>query len=207
MRNLRVEIPRKLFHIGATLVLFIPLYVCGNIGVAVVSFLMLVVLLPVAYFKLKNPVTAVFWKAIEKLERKENLEILPGKQAFALAGGMLVSSVLFDEETLAVCIVSTAVYDGVATIFGLLFGRHKFPWGKSFEGTAGGVFFNTVFLIPFLPLNWAFIVSVFTAVVENLASWRRWYLDDNFLIPVAVGFFVQLLQVPAQLPQPFQPFC
>jgi len=203
MRNLRVEIPRKLFHLGATLLLLIPLYLFGRFGVAVVCGLLLIILVPVAYGGIRNRLTAPFWSAIDRLEREENMEILPGKQAFALAGGMLIASLLFDEGTLAVCITTTAVYDGFATIIGLKFGRHKLPTGKSVEGTLGGIVLNTVFLLPFTELGYAVLISLFAGFVENLASWKRWYLDDNFLLPLFVGAFVKLLNIPAKLPQLF----
>ncbi|WP_457627686.1 hypothetical protein [Persephonella sp.] len=206
MRNLRVEIPRKLFHIAATLLLLIPLFIFGKWGVAGVSAVMLVVLFPVAYLGLKNRWTAPFWYAIQKLEREENLKVIPGKQAFALAGGMFLASIFFSEEVLLVCIITTAVYDGFATILGLLLGRHRLPTGKSIEGTLGGILFNTVFLLPFMELKWAVFVSAMAGVIENLSSWKRWYLDDNFLLPVILGFILTLLDVPAQLPEFFKPF-
>ncbi|SNZ02301.1 Dolichol kinase [Persephonella hydrogeniphila] len=206
MRNLRVEIPRKLFHILSILSLLIPLYLFGKFSISVLMGLMVLFLLPVSYLKIKNSLTSWYWKIIQLVEREENIKKLPARQAFSLATGMFISSVIFDVKILQICIVSTAVYDGVATIVGLLWGKHRLPNGKSVEGSIAGVVLNTVFLLPFTDLFYSLLVSFFTSVIENISDSKKWYLDDNLLIPIGVGIFCTVLDIPAKLPQFFFTF-
>ena len=186
MRNLRLEISRKIFHIVSILLLLVPLYLWGRFSIAILMTFMLVVIFPISYFKIKNRFTLWFWQIIEWVERDKNLK-MPARQAFSLAIGMLISSLIFDEKILQISIISTAVYDGFATIFGLLFGKHKFPWGKSLEGTLGGVVLNAMALTLIIPINYAVIISIFIALVENFSNSNKWFLDDNLLIPVLSG--------------------
>ncbi len=206
MSNLRLEIKRKIFHIFSILTLLLPLYMFGKYSVAIIMFFMIVFLFPVSFFRIKNVFTLWFWKIIDLVERKENIKVLPARQAFSLAVGFLITSLVFDEGILQICIISTAVYDGFATIIGLLTGKHKFPWGKSLEGTLGGILFNTLALSMVIPVEYAFIISLFVAVVENLSRSDVWFLDDNLLIPVFTGLFSWFLDVPAELPQFFFSF-
>ncbi|WP_029521545.1 hypothetical protein [Persephonella sp. IF05-L8] len=186
MRNLRLEISRKIFHVVSILFLLVPLYLWGRYSITILMALMLVVIFPISYFKIKNRFTLWFWQIIEWVERDKNLK-MPARQAFSLAIGMLISSLIFDEKILQISIISTAVYDGFATIFGLLFGKHKFPWGKSLEGTLGGVVLNAMALTLIIPINYAVIISIFIALVENFSNSNKWFLDDNLLIPVLSG--------------------
>ncbi|WP_457635448.1 diacylglycerol/polyprenol kinase family protein [Persephonella sp.] len=206
MSNLRLEIKRKIFHIFSILLLLIPLYLFGKFSVAVIMFFMVVFLFPISFFRIRNIFTLWFWKIIDLVERKENIKVLPARQAFSLAVGILITSLVFDEKILQISIISTAVYDGFATIIGLLIGKHKFPWGKSLEGTLGGILFNTLALSMVIPVEYAFIISLFVAVVENLSRSDVWFLDDNLLIPVFTGLFSWFLDIPAELPQFFFSF-
>ena len=193
MRNLRVEIPRKLFHILGTLSLLIPLHLWDNTAVALIMGLMLVVLFPVSALRIKNRWTGLFWKIIYLLEREENLKTVPGKQAFSLSVGIGLTALIFSKEVLEVAIITTAVYDGVATIVGLLWGKHKLPNGKSVEGSLGGIMLNSLVLSFYVPVFYSFLISVFSAFVENISSNKRWFTDDNFLIPLLTGMFCYFL--------------
>ncbi len=190
MRNLRLEVSRKIFHIVSILFLLFPLYLWGRYSIAILMTFMLIVIFPISYFRIKNRFTFWFWQIIKWVERDKNLE-MPARQAFSLAIGMLISSLIFDEKILQISIVSTAVYDGFATIFGILFGKHKFPWGKSLEGTVGGILFNTAALSLITPLSNAFLISIFVAFVENFSRSDKWFLDDNLLIPIFTGIFAK----------------
>ena len=206
MSNLRLEIKRKFFHIFSILFLLVPLYLFGRFSVSVIMFFMVVFLFPVSFFRIKNVFTIWFWKIIDIVEREKNIKVLPARQAFSLAVGILITSLVFDDRILQISIISIAVYDGFATITGLLIGKHKFPWGKSLEGTLGGIIFNTLALSWIIPIEYAVIISLFVAVVENLSVSDIWFLDDNLLIPIFTGLFSWVLDVPAKLPQFFFSF-
>ncbi len=198
MADLRVEIPRKLFHIFAGLMYLIPLYICGNMCVAILSGIATLIATVVFYYRIKNVITYPLWFLIDKLERSENLERFPGRQAVAMNLGIFLSSLIFSTKTLSIVIVTIAVYDGFATIFGLLFGKHKIGFGKwklkkSYEGFLGGVLMNTLALSFIVPVKEAFIFSLVGGISELFTSSKRLYLDDNLVVPLLTGIFVQFI--------------
>ncbi len=191
---MRLELLRKLFHIVSILSLLIPLQLFGKKSISLLMFLMLLVFFPVSYFRIKNRLTYPFWKLLEYVEREQNWKTLPGKQAYSLALGLLIVSLLFDEKTLQVSIISVAVYDGIATIAGKIFGKHTIPYTrKSIEGTLSGLIANIFFLTLIIPLWKSIFISVIAAISEIFANSKRWYLDDNFIIPLSVALFFQII--------------
>lgn len=182
---MKLELLRKIFHIVSILLLLIPLELFGKFSIALLMALMLIIFFPISYFRIKNKLTYPFWKLLEYVERKQNWETTPGKQAFSLAVGLIVVSLFFSEEALKIAIISTAVYDGIATIAGKLFGKHKIPFTKkSIEGTITGIVVNSLILLLILPLWKSIFISVVVALVELTAKSEKWYLDDNLLVPI-----------------------
>ncbi len=182
---MRLELLRKVFHIVSILLLLIPLELFGKFSITLIMFLMLSIFFPISYFKIKNTLTYPFWKLLEYVERKQNWETIPGKQAYSLAVGLSLVSLIFPEKAVKVAIISTAIYDGIATIVGKFIGKHRILFtNKSIEGTVAGIVANTLALLLILPLWKAIFISITVATVEIFANSRRWYLDDNFLIPL-----------------------
>ena len=191
---MRLELLRKIFHIVSILLLLVPLKLFGKFSVTILMFLMLLIFFPISYFRIKNKLTYPFWKLLEYVERQQNWETIPGKQAFSLAVGLIIVSLLFSEKELEVAIISTAIYDGVATIVGKLFGKHKIPFTKkSVEGTVAGIIINSLFLLLILPVWKSIFISVIVALVELMAKSERWYLDDNILIPIVSAITYSLI--------------
>lgn len=191
---MRLELLRKIFHIVSILLLLVPLKLFGKFSITILMFLMLLIFFPISYFRIKNKLTYPFWKLLEYVERQQNWETIPGKQAFSLAVGLIIVSLLFSEKELEVAIISTAIYDGVATIVGKLFGKHKIPFTKkSVEGTLAGIIINSLFLLLILPVWKSIFISVIVALVELMAKSERWYLDDNILIPIVSAITYSLI--------------
>ncbi len=191
---MRLELLRKIFHIVSILLLLVPLKLFGKFSVTILMFLMLLIFFPISYFRIKNKLTYPFWKLLEYVERQQNWETIPGKQAFSLAVGLIIVSLLFSEKELEVAIISTAIYDGVATIVGKLSGKHKIPFTKkSVEGTVAGIIINSLFLLLILPVWKSIFISVIVALVELMAKSERWYLDDNILIPIVSAITYSLI--------------
>jgi len=191
---MRLELLRKIFHIVSILLLLVPLKLFGKFSVTILMFLMLLIFFPISYFRIKNKLTYPFWKLLEYVERQQNWETIPGKQAFSLAVGLIIVSLLFSEKELEVAIISTAIYDGVATIIGKLSGKHKIPFTKkSVEGTVAGIIINSLFLLLILPVWKSIFISVIVALVELMAKSERWYLDDNILIPIVSAITYSLI--------------
>lgn len=193
---MKKEILRKIFHIFSILSLIIPVEIFGKYSITVLMFLMLAIFLPISYFRIKNSLTTPFWKILEYVERDFNWKTLPGRQAYALGAGLLAVSILFNTETLEVAIITTAIYDGIATIVGKLYGKHKISGlNKSYEGTISGIIVNSLSLMIFLNPVKAVLISIAAAIIELSADSKKWYLDDNFIIPLGISAFYTALQL------------
>ncbi len=191
---MKLELLRKIFHIISISLLIIPLEIFGKISIIILMGGMLLIFFPISYFRIKNRWTFLYWELLKHVERKQNWDTLPAKQAFALAFGLIISALFFDEKTLKVAILTTAIYDGFATILGKLFGRHKIPYTrKSIEGSLGGMLINTLVLSFFIPVEQSLLVSLFASFIELFANSKKIFLDDNFLIPVSVSIFFSIL--------------
>jgi len=193
---MKKEILRKIFHIFSILSLIIPVEIFGKYSITVLMFLMLAIFLPISYFRIKNPLTTPFWKILEYVERDFNWKALPGRQAYALGAGLLAVSILFNTETLEIAIITTAIYDGIATIVGKLYGKHKISGlNKSYEGTISGIIVNSLSLMIFLNPVKAVLISIAAAIIELSADSKKWYLDDNFIIPLGISAFYTALKL------------
>ncbi len=198
MADLRVEIPRKLFHIASGLAVLFILEIFGKEAVIFLTAVGILVGIGIFYFRIRNVFTEVLWFFIDRMERQENLEKFPGRQAIGSLIGIFLSALIFNEQVLKIAIITYAVYDGFATIFGLLFGKHKIGFGKyrlkkSYEGFLGGVLVNTIALSFIVPFKEALIFSFVGGLSELFTSSRKLYLDDNIIVPLATGIFAQFI--------------
>ncbi|NPA54121.1 MAG: hypothetical protein GXO21_05570 [Aquificae bacterium] len=195
-KKIFLELRRKIFHIISISFLIFPLEIFGKESIVFLLSLMLIIFFPIVYFNIRNKLTYPFWNLLKTVERDENWKIFPARQAFSLAVGLILVGIFFNEEILKISILTTAIYDGVATIVGKLFGKHKIPFTKkSIEGTLGGIFANTFVLSFFISPFQSLIISIFAAIVEIFANSKKWYLDDNFLLPVLVAIFSALFVI------------
>jgi phytol kinase len=126
-------------------------------------------------------------RVIALLERKD---VLPGKGTLYFAIGVFFCLVFFPLAVVVPAVICLAVLDGVATIIGVRFGRHRIWKGKSLEGTLAGIGATIVALViltslsPFLILT----AAVIAGIVELLTP-----VDDNLVIPVSVCIVLTLL--------------
>jgi phytol kinase len=126
-------------------------------------------------------------RIIALLERKD---VLPGKGTLYFAIGIFFCLVFFPLTVVVPAVICLAVLDGIATIIGTKFGRHRIWQGKSLEGSLAATGATVVFLIVLTPLSpvLAIIAAVTAGVVELLAP-----VDDNLVIPVSVCIVLSLL--------------
>ncbi len=124
---------------------------------------------------------------IALLERKD---VLPGKGTLYFAIGVFFCLVFFPLTVVVPAVICLAVLDGVATIVGIRFGRHRIWKSKSLEGTLAGIGATIVALLILTPLSPLFAVaaSVVAGVVELVTP-----VDDNLVIPVSVCIILTLL--------------
>ncbi|MDD1716120.1 MAG: phosphatidate cytidylyltransferase [Methanolinea sp.] len=122
---------------------------------------------------------------VETLERKV---VLPGKGAFFFTASALFCALLFPAPVAAAGVLSLAVLDGVATVAGIRFGKHRIVNGKSAEGSAAGILANAIVLLLLLPPVWAVMASLLAGFVELISP-----VDDNLTIPVTVCLLLTAL--------------
>ncbi len=115
---------------------------------------------------------------VDTLERKV---ALPGKGAFYFTASALFCILLFPTVIAAAGILSLAVLDGIATVVGIRFGKHRIRNGKSVEGSAAGIAANAVVLLLLVSPVQAIAASLVAGLVELISP-----VDDNLTIPVAV---------------------
>ena len=94
---------------------------------------------------------------IALLERKD---VLPGKGTLYFAIGVFFCLVFFPLTVVVPAVICLAVLDGVATIVGIRFGRHRIWKSKSLEGTLAGIGATIVALLILTPLSPLFAVAV-----------------------------------------------
>lgn len=188
------EIRRKLVHLSslwmAAALLFIPRPVCAVLfGVMTV----LTVLLEYAHYR-RVP---GLWQTYDFFFGRMLRNYDDGK--FHLSGGAPVlaaaclSAVCFPVPFSALAMATMLLGDTAAALIGRRFGRHRFPNGKSLEGTLSFVVTGILvmaagwqaFRYP-LPVFLCGIVGVLAAAVLELFN-RELHLDDNFTIPLAAG--------------------
>jgi len=106
---------------------------------------------------------------------------LPGKGAFFFAVSALFCVILFPAPVVIPALVTIAVLDSVTTIVGIQYGKRRIYNGKSWEGTIAGITVTILFLVPFLTVPGAVVVSVIAGIIELFSP-----VDDNLLVPVSI---------------------
>ena len=137
----------------------------------------------------------------------------PSKQTIPLKGtillfcGIIVSFLLFPEKIVYASIAIVAFGDSIATAVGVLIGTHKLPYSdkKTVEGTLSGIIAAflaaSFFVSPFQALIGAVGGMLLESVVDlqiitevNSQIVFKFFLNDNFLIPVFSGLLMFLLE-------------
>jgi dolichol kinase len=110
---------------------------------------------------------------------------------------------MFPEEIVYASIAVVGFGDSVATITGVTLGRHKLPYSeqKTVEGTLSGIaaaFLSSMFFVT--PVQ-AFVGSAGGMLLESIVGMQtikelnsqaafKFFLNDNFLIPVFSGLLM-----------------
>jgi len=109
-----------------------------------------------------------------------------------LGFGALLALLLYPSPAAAIAIYALAFGDGLASLVGRFFGKWRpvFLFGKSIEGSMAC--FAVVFLCAFAVSNNLHIAlaAAFTATIVEAMPLKDY---DNLVIPVAVGFIVQVV--------------
>ncbi|KKG53901.1 diacylglycerol/polyprenol kinase family protein [Methanosarcina mazei] len=199
--SLKGELERQLIHLFTGIFFIIFVYLTGDHALTLLL-LLLVFYLAVIYVILNEMLPSPLYAFLCRWGR-------PGKQNIPLKGtillvcGIVVSLILFPEEIVYASIAVVGFGDSVATIAGVTLGRHKLPYSenKSIEGTLAGIlaaFLTSMFFVT--PVQ-AFVGSAGGMLLESVVDLQtikelnsqaayKFFLNDNFLIPVFSGLLM-----------------
>lgn len=191
--TLKKELFRKSIHISGFLVPILSIM----IGIAEVAFL--IVCLSVAYFiseyyRLRGrtfPTLTTITKIAMRDHMGEEQKNMFVKEPLYFAAGILISLLIFPAPLNYVAIAVVTLGDGLSSIVGRMYGKHKIPYsnGKSLEGTLAGIFCafagSLIFVSP---------VIAFTAAAVGMGvELMRLRISDNLTVPLVSGLTVLIL--------------
>ncbi len=177
------ELRRKLFHSTFGLFLIMILFYSGRITLILFLGLMLLCGSMIIIWRLRgNQIPIIEW--FEKTFERKNVKF-PGYGAFwFVMGTLLMALIISDANEIAAAILTLALGDSAATIFGIR-GTHYIPYNryKTIEGSSAFILLS---LPSCLLVGWIGIpLALLAAIVESLPI----PLDDNLLIPVSAALF------------------
>lgn len=186
------ELIRKSIHLGSLTIPIGYYYVSREIA--------LWVLVPMALGSIFIDVSRHYIPVIHRMvERMFDKILRPHERRAGLLSGatyVLISALLcvaIFPKLIAVTAFSILILsDSSSALFGRAFGRHRF-FDKSFEGTIA--FIITAWVVIFIapkagPLPIEYFIGMFAAIVGGIAEAASvsLHLDDNFSVPIAIGF-------------------
>lgn len=204
----RDEIIRKMIHLCSLSIPIIAAQIPRQTSVMILAIVTTVAIV-LDISRHFHPTTSklfytIFGFMLRDHERDQKKKNLNGATYVLLSG--LICLIIFPQKIFTTAFTVLIISDTTAALVGRKFGTHKFL-SKSLEGTLA--FFISavivVFVTPkadYLPIEYVFgIVTVaIGAIVENVSyGWA----DDNFSIPISVGFILWGLYewlLPASVP-------
>lgn len=129
---------------------------------------------------------------LKHLERPGIRRLAPGKGAFTIVFGVLITALLFP-AVLGPAILVLGISDSLATLFGVAYGKRKVPGfpTKTWIGTS--VFFVSCAAILFFHSPWWPLVALLVTLAELVDYQKHPFLDDNVVLPVLTGLLLTLI--------------
>ncbi|KXB09162.1 hypothetical protein AKJ35_00500 [candidate division MSBL1 archaeon SCGC-AAA833F18] len=197
-----LEVKRQVFHgtLGVVFVALlyfgtlewlgdmIPLSVLRSPARPLLIFLAVGVTLILLSRKYRIPL--IYW-FLTNFERREEIEVFPGRGAFFAVLGIFLVVALFELPIAMASITILALGDSISHLVGQKVGRTKHPLSKVkfLEGHIAGILISAAAATLFVPPLWALIAASVAMFVEGidvgLAGSRM--ADDNLIIPVTAG--------------------
>lgn len=184
------EVFRKMIHLCSS---FIPLFVdkISYWGTIFLLFLVLFIYCISEILRLSGTQVPVISKVTEVAARKrdENKFVL-GPVTLVL--GIVTALLLWKNDAAQIGIYALAFGDGLASLFGKLFGKRRIPFtrGKTFVGSI--TCFVAVFISSLCVCNNLFysLLIAFVAMIIEMLPLKDF---DNVLLPVCIGALAQFL--------------
>lgn len=199
--SLKGEFERQLIHLITGIFFIVLIYVAGDQALRLLLFL-LVLYLATSYVILQDKLPPALSAFLCRWGRpgKQNV---PLKGTILLACGIVVSLILFPREIVYASIAVVGFGDSIATIAGITLGKHKLPYSeqKTVEGTLAGILAAFIAAMFFVTPVQAFVGSTGGMLLESVIGMQtikelnsqtalRFFLNDNFLIPVFSGLLM-----------------
>lgn len=186
------ELRRKLFHILLGIILIL-LFWSGIIS-SITFFVLFLIGVAISLVYVYEPVAFITYF----LRRFDRIESVPGRGALTFMAGFTLAASLFSKNIALACMAVLTIADAAAALIGR-FGNIPYSWAKhkTFEGGLAFVFFAFIASVPFLPITSGYLAAITGAVVEGAprpnGSFLKLLLDDNIIIPLAVGIVLALV--------------
>jgi len=194
MDRIRLEIKRQPFHIllGLLLIALINYDLLTPIILLIITLIVII-----GSFLLKKTKPKIIHNLLQFIERKEDLEKLPGKGLIAYLIGALIVLTLFDKDIAMASIIILALGDSFSRLIGP-FGRIKHPFNntKFLEGVIAGMIAASLGAMLFIKPSEAIVASFMAMLLEGL-NLRIFNLkiDDNITIPLIAGTVIWLIRI------------
>ncbi len=204
--DLKGDSERKIIHIITGLAYIPVIYFLDDIAFYILmlfEFAVFLIVVSLAILKQMN------YKPVYELTNRwarNKEDYLPLKPTLLLNTGVIVAYLLFPVSIVYAAVAITSLGDGIATIAGKKFGKHKFPYSerKSYEGSFAGLlaaFSGAVlFVSPLQALLGSagslFLESIIGRPTRSSSSFDSLFnmlKNDNLILPVASGFLMQVI--------------
>lgn len=189
------EIGRQLIHILTGAGCIIVIYISGDRAVPVFAVLLAVAVSASVLFK--HPDISRKTSGIFNRLARPRIQTVKMQGTILLLSGVLVTLFFFPRNIAYASVAIVALGDSIATVVGVLIGRHRLPYSKSktVEGTVSGLaaaFAGALmFVSPVQAVAGAFggmfiesVIKLQTVRKVSLTGLVKFFLNDNFLIPV-----------------------
>jgi len=209
--NLKNELGRKIFHLGATFFILIYIFFSETFShkaALLVLAILLVILLEIEYVRIDLRLYLPFLSPIwEKYKRKKEKNMLGGDVFFLI--GCIICLAVFDVRIAVAAILMTTFGDLASSLVGKCWGKIQIMKDRSLEGCiaefvvniiVGYIFLRapvqgTVWWLAGIPLTgfplWSIIITM--ALTATIVETLVYKLDDNLLVPLISGLNGHLL--------------
>jgi dolichol kinase len=194
MARIDLETRRNLFHLGLGVSVLVLFYFDLVNAWSLMGALLIGFLVSLTSRRKRIPVIGWF---LEHFEREEVIDAFPGKGAFFITLGFLLSIALFPKDIALAAIAILTFGDSVCYLFGTKAGRIKHPLcdKKFIEGNIFGFLAAVLAASIFVSPLEAFLASAFAMTMEAIDSIKGTRIEDNITIPIVAGGTITLLRL------------
>jgi dolichol kinase len=175
------EIARKSVHIvfslsATAIVWYLPTKISR---IVFCSAAVIAVIIDVARFRV-TAVERLFARYFAPLLRSHEIDRITGATTLAL--GVAVVVLLFPKNFAIAGLLYAGLGDAAGALVGRSYGRHRFPWGKSLEGSIA--FFCVAIIVGWLVPGIGFRPALLAALAVTPIEAAPLSFDDNLIIPI-----------------------